>query len=76
MAVNDGGRHDTVRAIALTGSDGGALTTPASTSPYVLAGQTSRWAVGGRMPAAGSSVHMTGTSDGGALDQAVPVTTR
>jgi fimbrial chaperone protein len=73
VAVNDGGRHDTVRSIVLT-SEGATLKTADSASPYVLAGETGRWAITGKMPAAGGSVHMTGISDGGALNQSVPVT--
>jgi fimbrial chaperone protein len=75
VAVNDGGRHDTVRSLALTGGDGATLKTEASTSPYVLAGATSRWAIVSPLPPAGGSVHLTGTADGGTMDQSVSVPT-
>ncbi len=72
VAVNDGGRHDTVRDLKLIATDGTA-TTAAEGSPYVLSGSTRRWAVAhtGRVPAVGASMRLTGLTDTGPLD--VPV---
>jgi fimbrial chaperone protein len=76
VAVNDGGRHETIRDIALTTGQGAKLKTDNQVSPYVLAGATRRWAIvepGGLPAAGGSSLRMTARADSGALDQAVPV---
>jgi fimbrial chaperone protein len=74
VAVNDGGRHDTVRDVKLV-STGGAITTAAEGSPYVLSGSTRRWAVttSGRAPAVGDTLRLTALTDTGSLDQAVAV---
>jgi len=75
VALNDGGRHETIRDIALTTSQGAVLKTDDKASPYILAGATRRWAIvtSGGVPAAGGSLRMTARADTGALDQPVPV---
>ena len=75
VAVNDGGRHDTVRDLKLVSTGGGSATTAAEGSPYVLSGSTRRWAVAstGRAPAVGDSLHLTGLTDTGPLDVPVSV---
>jgi fimbrial chaperone protein len=75
VAVNDGNRHDTVRETALKTTGGTGLNTAANSSPHILAGATRRWPIGvaGSSPAAGDSVHLTGTTATGAVDQRVPV---
>jgi fimbrial chaperone protein len=77
VAVNDGARHDTVRDVKLV-SPGGGTNTAAAGSPYVLSGSTRRWviATSGRAPALGDSVQLTGLTDTGPLDVAVPVVAR
>jgi fimbrial chaperone protein len=45
VAFNDGGRHEAVRDVVLSTSDGRKLTSAASASPYVLAGCTRRWPI-------------------------------
>jgi fimbrial chaperone protein len=75
VAVNDGNRHDTIREIALKTAGGTGLDTATNSSPYILAGTTRRWPIGvaGSSPAAGDTVHLTGTTTTGAVDQRVPV---
>ncbi len=75
VALNDGGRHETIRDIALTNSQGAVLKTDDKASPYVLAGATRRWAIlaPGGLPAAGANLRMTARADTGAVDQSVPV---
>jgi fimbrial chaperone protein len=75
VATNSGTRHETIRDVALKGSDGGGLTSDANSTPYILAGATRRWPIGGldRMPATGDSVHLTGLMTSGAVDQRVAV---
>ncbi len=74
VAVNDGGRHDTLRDVKLVLTGGGA-TTAAVGSPYVLSGATRRWAVTttGRAPVAGDTLRLTGLTDTGPLDLGVAV---
>jgi fimbrial chaperone protein len=75
VALNDGGRHDTLRGIALTTSAGAAVKTAPSASPYVLAGATARWRIdtGGAAPATGETFHLVALADTGAVNQSVAV---
>jgi fimbrial chaperone protein len=75
VAFNDGGRHDTIRNIALTTSEGSGLQTEANVSPYVLAGATRRWRIVAqtRLPVPGETVRLTAHADTGVVDQPVPV---
>ncbi len=75
VALNDGGRHETIRDIALTTSDGRKLKTQAGLSPYVLAGATRRWTIAtqGSLPAPGGTLRLTARSENGAVDQPVSV---
>jgi fimbrial chaperone protein len=71
VASNDGGRHETIRDIVLTATDGAKLTPEANTSPYILAGATHRWHIVGsaNQPAMQGALHLTARSEGGAIDQ-------
>jgi fimbrial chaperone protein len=73
VALNDGGRHDTVRDIALTTSDGAVMKTDNKASPYILAGATRRWHIAdpARLPAPGGNLRLTARGDAGAIDQPV-----
>ena len=75
VALNDGGRHDTVRDIALTTTDGSAVKTVADASPYILAGAAQRWRIVGpdRVPATGGSLRLSARADSGAISEPVPV---
>ena len=75
VAMNEGGRHDTVRDITLKSSDGAIVKTENNASPYVLAGATRRWRIAdaAHLPAAGSTLHLIAHADSGAIDEQVPV---
>jgi fimbrial chaperone protein len=75
VAINDGGHHEKIRDIALATSDGSALRTEASASPYVLAGATRRWRIVAqdRLPVPGGIVHLSARTDTGVIDQPVAV---
>ncbi|AWV05401.1 molecular chaperone (plasmid) [Burkholderia sp. JP2-270] len=75
VAINDGGRHETIRDIALTTSEGSGLRTEANVSPYVLAGATRRWRIveQARLPVAGGTVRLTARAETGVVDQPVSV---
>jgi fimbrial chaperone protein len=72
VAVNDGQRHETVRDIALSTSDGRPLQVEANLSPYVLPGATRRWRVTSA-PAPGGTVRLTAHADSGPIDQPIVV---
>jgi fimbrial chaperone protein len=75
VAINDGGHHEKIRDIAVATSDGSALRTEASASPYVLAGATRRWRIvaQARLPVPGGIVHLSARTDTGVIDQPVAV---
>jgi fimbrial chaperone protein len=75
VALNDGGRHDTIRDIVLTTTSGNGLTTTANASPYILAGATRRWLIDAQNHplTSGETLHLTGKADTGPVDQPVPV---
>jgi fimbrial chaperone protein len=75
VALNDGGRHDVVREALLSTGDGHTLKTTSSSSPYVLAGASRRWAIdtSASLPLLGDSVRMTAKADSGAIEQQVQV---
>ncbi len=75
VALNDGGRHETLRDVALTMSDGKGLKTTAGASPYILAGATRRWLIDsqGSALAPGGTLHLTGREDTVAVDQSIPI---
>lgn len=73
VAVNDGERHETLRDITLTTSQGGKLNTAANASPYVLTGATRRWPITmqGRVPGPGETLRVSAQGISGAIDQPV-----
>ncbi|UEP26127.1 fimbria/pilus periplasmic chaperone [Burkholderia ambifaria] len=75
VAFNGGGRHETIRDIALTTNDGSGLQTETNVSPYLLAGATRRWRIvsQARLPAQGGTVRLTALASTGIVDQPVPV---
>jgi len=74
VAVNDGGSHEAVRGIALSGADGSAIRTEDNQSPYVLAGATRRWRLtGGALPPAGATLRLSAQGDTGTINETVPV---
>lgn len=77
VVLNDGGRHETIRDIAMTTSEGAVLTTDEA-SPYVLAGAARRWRIAApaNLPAPGGTWRLTARADAGAVDEPVPVGAR
>ena len=75
VAVNNGLRHDVVRDIELSTSDGRKLKLVPGTSPYILAGASRRWNITaqGPLPLPSDTLTLTGHSDSGALEQQVRV---
>lgn len=71
VAVNDGGRHETLRSIVMTGG----LTSAGNASPYILAGATRRWPLtaASGLPAVGADIRLKAGADSGAVDQPVAV---
>lgn len=76
VAVNNGLRHDVVRDIELSTSDGRTLKAVPGSSPYILAGASRRWniaAAQGPLPLPSETLKLTGQSDTGAIEQQVRV---
>ena len=75
VAVNNGLRHDVLRDIELSTSDGRKLKPVPGTSPYILAGASRRWniAAQGPLPLPSETLTLTGHSDAGAIEQQVRV---
>jgi fimbrial chaperone protein len=73
VAVNDGGRHETFRDIAISTPDGRQLKLEQNVSPYVLAGSTHRWQIlsAGFAASGTTPLRLKGNADSGAVDQAV-----
>jgi fimbrial chaperone protein len=77
VGSNDGLRHEAIRDIALSPTDGRKLTPGPSASPYILSGATRRWAIPaqGPLPLPGENLQLTAHSDAGAIDEPVSVVT-
>jgi fimbrial chaperone protein len=75
IAVNDGGRHDTIRDIKLATADGAPLSME-NGSPYVLSGATRSWPISdtSSLPASGAGLRLNARADSGVLVQPVAVT--
>jgi fimbrial chaperone protein len=75
VGVNDGLRHEAIRDIELSTSDGRTLKAASGSSPYILAGVTRRWniAAQGPLPLPSETLRLTAHSDAGAIEQQVPV---
>ncbi len=77
VGINDGLRHEAIRDIVLSTSDGLKLAAEPSALPYILAGSTRRWhiPVQGSMPLPSETLKLTAHSDAGAVEQQVRVVT-
>jgi fimbrial chaperone protein len=75
VASNDGLRHQVIRDIELSTSDGHKLKAVPGASPYILAGATRHWniAVEGPLPPPSETLQLTGHSDAGAIEEQVRV---
>jgi fimbrial chaperone protein len=75
VGINDGLRHEAIRDIVLTTSDGRKLKPAPSALPYLLAGATRRWAIAaqGPLPLPSETLRLTAHSDAGAIEQQVSV---
>jgi fimbrial chaperone protein len=75
VAVNDGLRHERIRDIDLTASDGRKLKEAPGLSPYLLAGVTRRWNIVGEgaLPSPGETLRLSAQSDGGKIEEQVRV---
>ena len=75
VANNDGLRHEAIRNIELSTSDGRKLKLEAGASPYVLAGTTRHWKIEtpDAHPLPDQSLRLTARSDAGAIEQQVQV---
>ena len=77
VAINDGLRHESVRDIVLSTSDGRMLKIESNSLPYILAGATKRWTIAdlGPLPLTSETLRMTAQGDAGAIEQQVHVVT-
>lgn len=75
IGVNDGLRHDAIRDIELTASDGRKLKAAPGSSPYILSGDTRRWNIAAQapLPLPSETLRLTGHSDAGAVEEQVRV---
>jgi fimbrial chaperone protein len=75
VAVNDGLRHEAIRDIALSTSDGQKLKADSGSSPYILAGATHRWhfVVPGSLPLPADTLRLSAHADSGAIEEQVRV---
>jgi len=75
VGINDGLRHEAIRDIELSTSDGRKLKEVPSSSPYILAGITRRWNITaqGPLPLPSETLRLTAQSVSGAIEQQVPV---
>jgi len=75
MGNNDGLRHEAIRDIVLSTSDGRKMKTGPGASPYILSGATRRWLIAGQdpLPRPGETLRLTAHSDAGAIDEQVSV---
>jgi fimbrial chaperone protein len=75
VGINDGLRHEAIRDIVLSTSDGRKLKTGPSASPYILSGATRRWLIAaqGPLPLPRETLQLTARSDSGAIEEQVSV---
>jgi len=75
VGINDGLRHDAIRDVVLSTSDGRKLTIASGAAPYFLAGVTRRWLITaqGPQPLTNETLRMTARADKGAIEQQVRV---
>ena len=75
VGSNDGLRHEAIRDVELSTTDGRKLTVASGSSPYILAGMTRHWAIDtqGPLPLLNDILQLKAKSDAGAIEQKVPV---
>jgi fimbrial chaperone protein len=75
VGINDGLRHEAIRDIVLSTSDGRRLKAEPGASPYILAGATRRWsfAVQGFLPLTNEALRMNAHADAGTIEQQVRI---
>ena len=75
VGINDGLRHEVIRDIVLSTSDGGKLKEASGALPYILAGATRRWPIAAQcpLPLPDGTLRLTAHSDTGAIEQQVRV---
>jgi fimbrial chaperone protein len=77
VATNGGTRHETLRNVTLSNSQGIDLKPAANASPYILAGATRSWPIpmgaGGVAPAAGSMLRLNGVGNAGPVNEVVTI---
>ena len=75
VGINDGLRHEAIRDIVLSTTNGDKLTPDSGASPYILAGVTRRWhiAAPGSLPLPGETLRLTAHADSGAIEEQVRV---
>jgi fimbrial chaperone protein len=75
VGSNDGRRHESIRDILLSTSDGRKLKPGPGASPYILSGATRRWAISaqGPLPLPRETLRLTAHSDAGAIEEQVSV---
>jgi fimbrial chaperone protein len=75
VGTNDGSRHEVIRDIELSTSNGNKMKADARLSPYILAGATRRWhiAASGPLPSPDDTLKLTARADAGAIEQRVRV---
>jgi fimbrial chaperone protein len=78
VAANHGLRHEAIRNIVLSTTDGRRFLLDRGTLPYVLAGATRRWHItaGDSLPQPGATLRLTAHADAGAIDEQVSVVAR
>ena len=77
VGINDGLRHEVIRDVVLSTSDGRKLKEESGTSPYILAGATRRWPIAaqGSQPLPSETLRLTAHGDTGAIEQQVSFVT-
>jgi len=75
VGSNDGLRHETIRDIELSTSDGAKYTTDRGVSPYILAGVTRRWHIAGpgSLPKPGDTLQLAAHADSGPIKEQLVV---
>ena len=75
VAANDGLRHEAIRDIVLTSSDGRELKPKGGALPYILAGATRRWVIAaqGAPPLTKGTLRLTAQADAGKIEQQIRV---
>jgi fimbrial chaperone protein len=78
VGINDGLRHEAIRDIVLSMSDGTKLKADSGSLPYILAGSTRRWhiAVKDSQPPQSETLRLTAHADSGAIEEQVRIASK